>query len=412
MTVRRIHFSGRQVVGGLAALAALAASWALAGDAVSAQVEPPGRGEPIETVWFSVGVVREVDVSAAFVGPVDSYTATSDNEAAVSVSLAGSVVSLTAAGAGVAFVEVRAVNEGGSVSQWIGVVSTAAAEEDDGVVDDGVVDDGVVDDGVVDDDENEATPSDNGSARNGDETAVEAGGVSSPLAIALVAQAYCQPSDVDMMSDEERAIFRIEPSAVARFGVTYAVIGGQPPYSITSPDAAETASDPSGVLQVACAVPDPVSPDGDRLYLAGARALAIAVEVSDAAGETASAKVIMQMASGSSAVSNGDGTRTEWVYVPGIAQPGHTYVLGTPTAWARVRLAPSLALRFEQLDGEGIAHFADRELGWEVRLDWITGTEVGRTTGVVPETNPAILGIEVIRPSSDMSPAPDDCDHC
>ncbi len=150
MTGRCDLISGRQVLGGFAALAALAASWALAGDAVSAQVEPPGRGEPIETVWFSVGDVREVDMSAAFVGPVDSYTATSDNEAAVSVSLAGSVVSLTAAGAGVAFVEVRAVNEGGSVSQWIGVVSTAAAEEDDGVVDDGVVDDGVVD-GVVDD---------------------------------------------------------------------------------------------------------------------------------------------------------------------------------------------------------------------------------------------------------------------
>ena len=415
MTGRCDLISGRQVLGGfaaLAALAALAASWALAGDAVSAQVEPPGRGEPIETVWFSVGDVREVDMSAAFVGPVDSYTATSDNEAAVSVSLAGSVVSLTAAGAGVAFVEVRAVNEGGSVSQWIGVVSTAAAEEDDGVVDDGVVDDGVVDDGVVDDDENEATPSDNGSARNGDETAVEAGAVSSPLAIALVAQAYCQGSAEDMMTEEERENFRIEPSAVARFGVTYAVIGGEPPYAVTSPDVVETASGPSGVLQVACAVPDPASSDGDRLYLGGARALAIAVEVSDAAGETASATLIVRMARGTTYLDNGDGTLTVWVSVPGIAQPGHTYVLGTPTAWARVRLAPSLALRFEQLDGEGIAHFADRELGWEVRLDWITGAEVGRTTGVVPETNPAILGIEVIRPSSDMSPAPDDCDHC
>ena len=405
MTGRCDLISGRQVLGGfaaLAALAALAASWALAGDAVSAQVEPPGRGEPIETVWFSVGDVREVDMSAAFVGPVDSYTATSDNEAAVSVSLAGSVVSLTAAGAGVAFVEVRAVNEGGSVSQWIGVVSTAAAEEDDGVVDDG----------VVDDDENEATPSDNGSARNGDETAVEAGAVSSPLAIALVAQAYCQGSAEDMMTEEERENFRIEPSAVARFGVTYAVIGGEPPYAVTSPDVVETASGPSGVLQVACAVPDPASSDGDRLYLGGARALAIAVEVSDAAGETASATLIVRMARGTTYLDNGDGTSTESVFVPGIAQPGHTYVLATPSAWVRIRLAPSLALRFEQLDEEGIAHFADRELGWEVRLDWITGAEVGRTTGVVPETNPAILGIHVIYPSAEMGGGPDDCDHC
>lgn len=402
MTGRCDLISGRQVLGGLAALAALAASWALAGDAVSAQVEPPRRGEPIETVWFSVGDMREVDLSTAFVGSVNAYTATSDNEAAVSVSWAGSAVSLTAEGAGVAFVEVRAFNEGGSVSQWIGAVSTAAAEEDDGVVDDGVVDDG----------ENEATPSDNGSARNGDETAVDVGAVSSPLAIALVAQAYCQGSADEMMTDEESAIFRIEPSAVARFGVTYAVIGGQPPYSVTSPEAAETASGPSGALQVACAVPDPASSDGDRLYLGGARALAIDVEVSDAAGETASATLIVQMASGRTYLDNGDGTSTESVFVPGIAQPGHTYVLATPSAWVRIRLAPSLALRFEQLDEEGIAHFADRELGWEVRLDWITGAEVGRTTGVVPETNPAILGIHVIYPSAEMGGGSDDCDHC
>ena len=397
MTVRRVQLSGRQVVGGLAALAALAASWALAGDAVSAQVEPPRRGEPIETVWFSVGDMREVDISTAFVGSVDAYTATSDNEAAVSVSWAGSAVSLTAEGAGAAFVEVRAFNEGGSVSQWIGAVSTAAAEEDEG---------------AVDDDENEAAPPDNGSARNGDEMAVEAGGVSSPLAITLVAQAYCLPTDVNMMSEEESAIFRIEPSAVARFGVTYAVIGGQPPYSVTSPEAAETASGPSGVLQVACAVPDPATDGGNRLYLADAGALAIAVEVSDATGETASVTLIVQMASGTTYLDNGDGTLTEWVSVPGIAQPGHTYVLGTPTAWARVTLAPSLALRFEQLDQEGIAYFADRELGWEVRVDWITGAEVGRTTGVVPETNPAILGIHVIYPSAEMGGGPDDCDHC
>ena len=402
MTGRCDLISGRQVLGGFAALAALAASWALAGGAVSAQVEPPRRGEPIEIVWFSVGDMREVDISTAFVGSVDAYTATSDNEAAVSVSWAGSAVSLTAEGAGAAFVEVRAVNEGGSVSQWIGAVSTAAAEEDEGAVDDG----------AVDDDENEAAPPDNGSARNGDEMAVEAGGVSSPLAITLVAQAYCLPTDVSMMSEEESAIFRIEPSAVARFGVTYAVIGGQPPYSVTSPEAAETASGPSGVLQVACAVPDGATAHANRLYLPDVDALAIAVEVSDAAGETASATVIVQMASGTTYLGNGDGTLTVWVNVPGIAQPGHSYVLGTPTAWTRVSLAPSLALRFEQLDHEGIAYFADRELGWEVRLDWVTGAEVGRTTGVVPEANPAILGIEVIRPATDMGSAPDDCDHC
>ena len=209
-------------------------------------------------------------------------------------SAAGSIVSLTAVTAGVAFVEVTATNDAGSVSQWIGVVAAAAAEGDDDAA-------------------NEAAPSDSGAARDGDEAAVESGVDSSPLAIA--------------------------------------------------------------------------------------------VEVSDAAGETASATVIVQTASGSFGVDNGDGTLTMWVDVPGIAQPGHTYVLGTPTAWTRVTLAPSLALQFEQLDLEGIAHFADRELGWEVRLDWVTGSEVGRTTGVVPETNPAILRTEVIRPSTEMSAA-------
>ena len=377
---------GARVAAALVGLGVLAAGSALAGGAAIAQVEPPRRGEPIETVWFSVGDVREVDVSTAFAGSVNSYTATSDNEAAVKASAAGSIVSLTAVTAGVAFVEVTATNDAGSVSQWIGVVAAAAAEGDDDAA-------------------NEAAPSDSGAARDGDEAAVESGVDSSPLAIALVAQAYCQESDRAMMSTEERAIFRIEPSAVARFGVTYAVIGGQPPYAVTSPDAVETASGPSGVLQVACAVPDRATEGGNRLYLGDGGALAIAVEVSDAAGETARATVIVQTASGSFGVDNGDGTLTMWVQVPGIAQPGHTYVLGTPTAWTRVTLAPSLALQFEQLDLEGIAHFADRELGWEVRLDWVTGAEVGRTTGVVPETNPAILRTEVIRPSTEMSAA-------
>ena len=82
-------------------------------------------------MWLSVGEVREVDVSAAFSGLVDSYTASSDNTAAVSVSVTGSVVRLTSVAAGVAFVEVRAGNAGGSASQWIGVVSRAAEVGDE-----------------------------------------------------------------------------------------------------------------------------------------------------------------------------------------------------------------------------------------------------------------------------------------
>ena len=115
----------RRAVALCAGLGVAALGLVLPASTIAAQVEPPQRGAPFESVWFSVGDVREVDASSAFVGSVDSYTATSDNGAAVSASVAGSVVRLTGLTAGVAFVEVRASNAGGSASQWIGVISRA-----------------------------------------------------------------------------------------------------------------------------------------------------------------------------------------------------------------------------------------------------------------------------------------------
>ena len=158
----------RRVVAVCVGLGVLVAGLVSAGGVVSAQVSAPQRGEPFGVVWFSVGDVRELDASSAFAGSVDSYTATSDNEAAVSASVTGSVVRLTAVASGVAFVEVTATNDAGSVSQWIGAVSAAASTADG--------DAGAAGDGGAMTEEDDAAGSGAGDESTGDQAQEAAGG--------------------------------------------------------------------------------------------------------------------------------------------------------------------------------------------------------------------------------------------
>ena len=149
----------------LVGLVVLAAATGLGVDTAGAQVEAPQRGAHFAAVWMAVGDVREINLSPGFVGAVDSYSARSDNEEAVSVSVTGSIVSLTANAAGVAFIEVTAGNDAGDLAQWIGAVSAAAPTTP----------------------ADEVTANTDGDAEEGSVT----GGETQPLEIAVVAPAYC-----------------------------------------------------------------------------------------------------------------------------------------------------------------------------------------------------------------------------
>ncbi len=366
----------------LVTFAALALGMASAGGAVSAQVEAPQRGEPLEIAWMTVGDRLEIDASSAFVGAVDSYSARSDNESAVYASAAGSIVSLTAVAEGVAFVEVTATNTGGNASQWIAVISSAAATTDGN--------------GKTTDAADDSDPDGDGAPEDHQPPTVDD---SQPLGIALASQAFCWGSQIGHMRTlEEYETGRIDRSQVGSFELSYTVVGGRPPYAVTSADAVGTASSPSGVLELACGVPAAGTGTGsEREYQHDKSGpVTITVQVGDAAGAAASTEVVVWVSSGMIEVDDGDGTISVLIRVPELEKPGHTYVLGTPTAWTLVTLAPSLDLRFEGLGEDGAAYFADRDTGWEVRLDWVTGAEVGRTGGVIPETNPLLLGTRPI----------------
>ena len=399
----------RRAVALCAGLGVAALGLVLPASTIAAQVEPPQRGAPFESVWFSVGDVWEVDASSAFVGSVDSYTATSDNGAAVSVSVTGSVMRLTSVAAGVAFVEVRAGNAGGSASQWIGVVSratqvggeelapdTGGAEEMLPLEDDDQPSDAA---GAPDNDGAGPVPGDD-AAR----TSRSAPGAQ-PLAIVLAAPEWCAGTPpYGATTLEQFAAFRANRETVRRFDLSYWVTGGRAPYAVTSPDAYEAASGTSGVLRMPCAVYDPASAGGERLYFAERWRSTFTVEVTDADGVTASASFRMKLSSGTIVIDNGDGTSTRLVNLGWFDEPGSSYLLGFPAVWRYVSLAPGLDVDFEGLDAEGNAHFADREYGWEVWIDPVTGAEVRRTVGAIPDANPAVHGTFPTQPVADMEP--------
>lgn len=375
----RVAAARRRVVALCAAFGMVVLGLVLPLDTIAAQIEPPQRGETIGAVWLSVGEVRQIDASAAFAGSVETYAATSDNEAAVRVSMAGSVVRLTAVAAGAAFVEVRAGNAGGSASQWIGVVSRAVDGEGEGVLsgtggaedmlpigsDDPPTDAG----GASDNDSERAVTGDEGGSAGGDDPR--------PLAIVLSSWAYCvveQPGDVRSYDDPDPVRNRSE---VARFGVNYTIIGGRGPYVITSPHASAETTDESGVLRMACANPDP-DVEGPVYRLDLYNPIEIWAEVTDADGTTASASMVVGRVVGRRYIDHGDGTVTVLPRVPGVENAENDYVVATPAAWTLVTLLPNVDLRFVRLSTEGTAHFADAGGGSEVWVDWITATQTDR----------------------------------
>ena len=368
---------------------------AIGDDAVSAQVEAPQRGEPFAIMRLAIGDVSEFDVSAAFVGIVDSYTARSDNEAAVSAAATGSAVTLTALAGGIAFVEVTATNDAGSVEQWIGVISEAAPEAETGDAAEDAQPDTEAETGDAAEDAQPDTEADSDSATATRSATV---GGPSPLGIALVSRAYCWGWQITTMRLPHEENQPIERDEVGSFELSYSVVGGRAPYVVTSADGAEAMHSASGVLQMACGVPwSGTGAGSDRRYQPyGTGPVTFTAQVRDADGATASAEVTVRVADGTTFIDNGDGTQSEVLQVFDLAQPGHTYTLGTPAASTLIILVPGLDLRFASLNEDGIARFVDVDRGWEVQVDWATGDAVSLVRGVLPETNPLFLRVEPI----------------
>ena len=358
--------------------------------AISAALEPPRKGQALEFMWLTVGDVRELDVSAAFAGSVDSYTATSSNETVVGVSVAGSVVELSASAAGSASVEVRASNAAGSASQRFNVLTLAARPGRSDSARETGVEDSARDTGAGDD----MLPLD-GEEPPGGAQAVDSpqagaeppvvGSDSQPLRIVLSSFAYCRverPGEVRSYDDPDPVRSRHE---VARFGVNYAVFGGRGPYVVSSPHALSGSTDESGVLQMACANPDPDAA-GPVYRLDLYNPIDVRVEVTDADGTTASASMVVGRIVATRYIDHGDGTVSVLPRVLRVENPENDYVVATPAAWSLVTLLPNVDLRFAGLSTGGVARFADATGGSEVWVDWTTAAETDRRIVVTADT--------------------------
>ncbi len=412
MTRRGRETGESRLARALVVVGVLAATLAHGGGVVHAQAEPPlvtTTTVILEVVWFSVGETQSVDVSPAFTGEVAAYTASSSNPAAVSVSVAGSVVSLTAVGPGIAFVEVRAENPAGSASQWIGLVSQGVrAQSDSG--------EGSADSATEDAEQEDSTESaEQADSTEGAEDQPSGATGEPPPAITLSSRAYCaaeRPGDVPGR-DADDADPRRDRDEVVRFRVDYAVIGGRGPYTVTSPHASAGATAASGALRIAYANPDSQRGSGYRLDTYDP--VRVVVEVSDAAGGTASAELTVELGLGTRVQRHGGNIRSLEPWVAGMEMPENNYVIATPAAQTLVTLVPNVALRFVELTGDGVAHFADAGGGSEVRVNWATGAIV-ETVVVVTEqtyahhydiTGPGIVVTAGALWPWEISPAPD-----
>ena len=400
----------------LAGIIALAVSSMVPGGAASAQELLPPRATSmavvLEVVWFSVGETQDVDVSSAFVGEVDSYTASSNNPAAVSVSVAGSVLSLTAVGPGIAYVEVSAVNAAGSASQWIGLVAqrARAAEEDstEGAAD------SPTEDSTESSTEDSADSPTEDSTESSEDQSSEAASESS-LAITLSSRAYCaaeRPGDVPGRDPGDADPTR-DRNEVVRFAVNYTVIGGRGPYTVTSPHASNSASAVSEALQIACANPDPAgAASGYRLDTYDP--VDVVIEVTDSTGATADAEMRVELGLGTRKVNHGGNMRSFEPWVAGMERPEDNYVIATPSTSTLVTLVPNVDLRFVELSEDGVIHYADAGGGSEVWLNWTTGAIVNSVVVVTDETYAHVFDITTVELTAaglwswEIPPQPDD----
>ena len=86
--------------------------------------QPPVASGTIDAVSVAVGAMRDVDVSGAFTGTVDSYTADSSDDTKATVAVSGSMVTVTGVAEGTATITVTATNTVGSATQTFDVTVT------------------------------------------------------------------------------------------------------------------------------------------------------------------------------------------------------------------------------------------------------------------------------------------------
>ncbi|MDE0195547.1 MAG: hypothetical protein OXP08_08350, partial [bacterium] len=392
-------------------------------------VPAPTLREALGDWSLHVGAAESVALAAVFAGTVVAYSAASSDEGVASVSVSGSVMSVTGVGAGSAAVRYTATNAGGSASSSLTVTVAAdppAAPTVAGALAARTLEAGsaaAVDvaagfAGVVD--SYEATSSDEtrlavavaGSVVS--LTALSAGAVTvtvfaansagsvsqtfnvavvSGLKVAAAAPAYCLTGEgrpVVVSSSAAGSAAGAGASTLGREGVAsvevaYTVSGGRGPYTVVvgdgaagapatdSPAAGTRLSLPAaggGEVEVSCARA------GVNLNDVAARANAVEagpktvrLAVRDADGATAAAEVTFTVAE--------DVYTT--AYNGGTMRAGRTYVIGDPDAWAHITLPAGLDLRFEGISMGEYAHFADTATNSTITLDWRTGAENSRS---------------------------------
>ncbi|MCY3560299.1 MAG: hypothetical protein OXH20_03900 [bacterium] len=244
-----------------------------------AAAEPPKAptlAEVLAARTVVAGSTATVDAAAGFAGVVESFAATSSDQEVLTVSVAGSVVTLAGVSPGAVTVTVVAANAAGSASRTFDVSVTPR------------------------------------------------------LAVAATAPAYC-------LTGEGRPVAvaaTVGREGVASVPVTYTISGGRGPYTVivgdagagtlatAGPAAADRLSVPtasSRVAEVSCARPGVNLKDvGARVNVVEAGAKTIGLLVTDAAGASAAATVTVQVAE--------DVYTT--AYNGGTMRAGRTYVLG------------------------------------------------------------------------------------
>ena len=303
-------------------------------DAPAEPPKAPTLAEVLAARTVVEGSTVTVDAAAGFTGVVESYAATSSDRHVLTVSVAGSVVTLAGVSPGAVTVTVVAANAAGSASRTFDVSVTAR------------------------------------------------------LAVAASAPAYCLTGEGRPVAVAAAGAATVGREGVASVSVTYTISGGSGPYTVIvgdagagtlatdGPAAADRLSVPtasSRVAEVSCARPGVNLKDvGARVSVVEAGAKTIGLLVTDAAGASAAATVTVQVAE--------DVYTT--AYNGGTMRAGRTYVLGDADEWALITLPAGLNLRFEgvsEVDGElEAAYFVDTVSGSLIVLDWNTGAEVYR----------------------------------
>ena len=419
----------------------------LPGGSVAAQeTAAPGRVGSLADQVVTVGETLDVDVAEAFSGTVSAYAAVSSNPAVVSVSVEGSVVTLRGVARGYAYVRVTATNAAGSATQAITVdtelaepppqlarllgsesttvgaiaafdltpvfsgrvVSYGATSSDTAILDASVDGSIVILRGAG---VGSATATVSATNLGGTESTsftVTVGAARTPVAppvateeglAAATAPTHCltgEGTPITLGSTTGR-------TGIATIDIAYTVTDGTAPYVISSPDAATTATDPTGTLSVTCARsgidPNNVHPTANAVE-SGPKT--ITLTVTDTNGRTNTTNITTQIVE--------DAYTTE--YNNGTMQEGKTYILGDPDQWTLLTLPTGLNLQFEGISGGhgeiDAAYFSDTETGSVLVLGWGTGQELGRhvvTSGATARSAPGTPSVGELFSRAAMSAA-------